>query len=300
MCWMTCASSRRTCAGSRRSADFSASATAIAERFSDAQLRLDRISACRLLHESATRAGPASRLSLSCADDVKSCATFGPSQPWRRQEPATLRPTVKSVRCISIPIDSRGIGLALRRKIAIVLLRADFEKPRKSSPLRNASAFRCLHTFHVVLQLIEALVPNCPLRNHPVFDGGERLRNKMKAANASFLARSHNAALLEHLKVLRKGGQSHAKWTRKLRRRGGSQSQPLDNSAPRRVRQRLKHATDLVTARRNSSARSCPSADVSAHEGTHPFCRGFDSRVRRLRSRSCRRVELCSGEAAGA
>src|SRR3981081_963969 len=183
-----------------------------------------------------------------------------------------------------------GIGLALRRKLAIVFLRADFEKPRKSSPLRNASAFRCLHTFHVVLQLIEALVPNRPLCNHPVFGGCERLRNKMKAANAPFLARSHDAALLEHLKVLRKGRQGHAKWTRKLRRRGGSQSQPLDNSAPGRVRQRLKNATDLGTARRNSSPRSCPSPDVSAHEGTHPFCRGFDTRVRRLRSRYRRRV----------
>jgi hypothetical protein len=47
---MTCASSRRICAGSRRSADFSASATAVAERLSDAQLRLDRIRDCRLLH----------------------------------------------------------------------------------------------------------------------------------------------------------------------------------------------------------------------------------------------------------
>jgi len=71
---MTCASLRRICAGSGRSADFSASATAIAERLSDAQLRLDRISACRLLHESATRAGPASRLSFSWGDDVKSSA----------------------------------------------------------------------------------------------------------------------------------------------------------------------------------------------------------------------------------
>ena len=77
---------------------------------------------------------------------------------------------------------------------------------KESSALRNASAFRSLHTFHVVLQLIEALVPNRPLRNHPVFGSCERLRNKMKAANAPFLARSHDAALLEHPKVLRKGG----------------------------------------------------------------------------------------------
>ena len=56
------------------------------------------------------------------------------------------------------------------------------------------------------VQLIEALVPNRPLRNHPVFGGCERLRNKMKAANTPFLARSDDAALLEHPKVLRKGG----------------------------------------------------------------------------------------------
>ncbi len=40
---------------------------------------------------------------------------------------------------------------------------------------RMASAFRCLHAFHVVLQLIETLVPNRALRHHPVFSCCERL-----------------------------------------------------------------------------------------------------------------------------
>ena len=120
--WMTCASSRRSCAGSRRSADFSASATAIAEHLSDAQLRLDQVSARRLLHESATRAElPASRLSFSWADDVKSCAPpstcqpiFDPRETWGPVNPPSGPPrggsTHSAAQGWDAPGDTHGVS----------------------------------------------------------------------------------------------------------------------------------------------------------------------------------------------
>jgi len=165
---------------------------------------------------------------------------------------------------------------------------------------RMASAFRYLHAFHVVLQLIEALIPDRALRHHPVFSGCERLWCKMIAANAPFLARSHHAAFLEHRKMLRKGRQGHVEWTCQLRGRGRSPGQPLDHSAPGRVRECLKNAADLLASRRRSPIHGCPSAGVSAHAGTDPIYRVFDIPVRRLRSRWCRRVAPWSGVAAGA
>jgi hypothetical protein len=163
-----------------------------------------------------------------------------------------------------------------------------------------ASPFRCLHTFHVVLHLIETLVPDRVLLRQPARGGYERLWCKLKAANAPFLVRPHHAALFKHRKMLRKRRQGHVKWTCQLRSRGRSPSQPLDHSAPRRVGERLKDATDLLTSRCSSSPCGGPSADVSAHAGTHPAYREFDIRVRPLRTRSRRRVVLCSGAAAGA
>jgi hypothetical protein len=77
-----------------------------------------------------------------------------------------------------------------------------------------ALPFRYLRAFHVVLQLIEALIPSRALRNHPVFGSCERLRRKMKSANSPFLVRSHQTTLLEHDKMLSKRRQGHAEWTR--------------------------------------------------------------------------------------
>ena len=67
-----------------------------------------------------------------------------------------------------------------------------------------ASPFRCLHTFHVVLQLIEALVPNRVLLCDPACGGYERFWRKFKTTNASFLLRPYQAALFKHREVLRK------------------------------------------------------------------------------------------------
>jgi hypothetical protein len=53
------------------------------------------------------------------------------------------------------------------------------------------------------LQLIEALAPNCVLLCDPALGSFERLWRKLKAANASFLLRPHQAALFKHRKVLR-------------------------------------------------------------------------------------------------
>ena len=85
---------------------------------------------------------------------------------------------------------------------------------KASRPLRMALTFRCRHAFHVVLQLIEPLIPNRALRNHPVFGSCERLRCKVKSANPPLLVRSHQTTLLEHGKMLSKGRQGHTEWTR--------------------------------------------------------------------------------------
>ena len=78
-------------------------------------------------------------------------------------------------------------GLTLWTWRALSRTAAKRASPTRRSPSGSASPFRCLHTFHVVLHPIEALVPNRVLLCDPAFGGYERFWRKLKTTNASFL-----------------------------------------------------------------------------------------------------------------
>src|SRR5262249_43474850 len=118
----------------------------------------------------------------------------------------------------------------------------------------------------ILVELIEAALPQRALLRHPALCRFERLRHEPIGAHAAGLARADEAALFEHVEMLRERGKRHVEGARQLAHGRGAGAEPAQHGAPRGIAERAKDPVEvhlLVRHMPNHSANGylgqCPS-----------------------------------------
>src|SRR5215813_14239163 len=91
----------------------------------------------------------------------------------------------------------------------------------------------------------EAALPQRALLRHPALCRFERLRHEPIGAHAAGLARADEAALFEHVEMLRERWERHVEGARQLAHGGGAGAEPAQHGAPRGIAQRAKDPVEV-------------------------------------------------------
>ena len=103
-----------------------------------------------------------------------------------------------------------------------------------------------LHLFQVLIESIEALLPEPPITLDPFGDLFEPIGFETAGPPLRFAATRDEPRALQHPEVLGHGGKGHVERLRKLRDRCLALREPREDCAPRRVRQRAEGEAQSV------------------------------------------------------
>ena len=96
-----------------------------------------------------------------------------------------------------------------------------------------------------MIQLIQARLPHCALRNDPVFGRLQRPWRQPIGSHAPALFRADEAAFFQHTEVLRKGRQRHVEGRGQFTYRRRAVAQPFKYGPAGRVRQGIEDSIEL-------------------------------------------------------
>src|SRR5262249_8213151 len=97
----------------------------------------------------------------------------------------------------------------------------------------------------VMIELIEAPLPECPLPGHPAFRRFERPGYKLVSAHAPKLSRADQSASLENVEMLHEGRQRDIEGARQLADRSGPGGESAQHRPTRRIGERAKDSVEL-------------------------------------------------------
>src|SRR5687768_3109367 len=103
-----------------------------------------------------------------------------------------------------------------------------------------------LQFLHVLLEIVEALLPELAIVAEPLRCTRERLRFEAARAKLRVAAARDEACALEHLEVLRDGGLAHVERLHEVRHRRFALSETRQDRAPRGVGKRSERQVERV------------------------------------------------------
>src|SRR3954451_3694408 len=105
---------------------------------------------------------------------------------------------------------------------------------------------RRLQLLQVRVEAVEALVPVSAIALEPIVDLAQRAGLEAAGPPLRFAAAHDQPRALEHLEVLRDGGEAHREGLGEGRHRGLAERKPRQQRATRRVGERRKRGAEVI------------------------------------------------------